>query len=376
MSRSLTVLQTLPALHSGGVERGTLEIAKALVEAGHRSIVVSHGGPMVEQLVREGSEHILMPVHRKSLASLFQIRPFRRLLRELKPDIVHARSRIPAWIAWLALRRMNPATRPRFVTTVHGLYSVSPYSAIMARGEHVILISKAVQDYVATHYPFCPPERQTLIYRGADTQDFPYGHTPSAEWLTQWQAEQPQLAGKRVLAMIGRIAPVKGIEDFLELIAAVAPTHTDIHALVIGGAEPARAAYADTLKVRAETLGISHLVSFIGQRNDVADVLSQCDVLFSLRTTPEAFGRSTLEPLRMGKPVIGWDAGGAGEILQMMYPFGAVSANQMPALIAKTDAWLAKPSTPEKSDAFELKTMCEKTLTIYESLSTTSADPQ
>ena len=127
----LTILQILPALHSGGVERGTLEIARALVAAGHRSIVVSNGGRLVEQLVREGSEHITMPVHRKSLTSLFQVRPFRRLLQELKPDIVHARSRVPAWIAWLALRRMSPASRPRFVTTVHGLNSVSAYSAIM-----------------------------------------------------------------------------------------------------------------------------------------------------------------------------------------------------------------------------------------------------
>ena len=110
-TRRLTVLQTLPALHSGGVERGTLEIARALVAAGHRSIVVSNGGQLVEQLVREGSEHITLPVHRKSLASLFQIRPFRRLLKELKPDIVHARSRIPAWIAWLALRRDRKSTR-------------------------------------------------------------------------------------------------------------------------------------------------------------------------------------------------------------------------------------------------------------------------
>ena len=148
MTKKLTVLQTLPALHSGGVERGTLEIARALVAAGHRSIVVSDGGRLVEQLEREGSEHITMPVHRKSLASLFQIRPFRRLLEELKPDIVHARSRIPAWIAWLALRRMNPATRPRFVTTVHGMYSVSPYSAIMTKGEVVIAVSETVRDYV------------------------------------------------------------------------------------------------------------------------------------------------------------------------------------------------------------------------------------
>ncbi|MEO6698002.1 MAG: glycosyltransferase, partial [Paraperlucidibaca sp.] len=135
----MRVLQMLPALDSGGVERGTLEIGRALVEAGHESYVMSAGGRLVAQLEREGSQHITRPIHRKSFASLLQILPLRRLLRELKPDIVHARSRIPAWIAWLALRGMDPATRPRFVTTVHGLNSVSPYSAIMTKGDAVIV---------------------------------------------------------------------------------------------------------------------------------------------------------------------------------------------------------------------------------------------
>ena len=110
--KPLTVVQTLPALDAGGVERGTLEIARALVAAGHRSIVVSRGGRLVPQLEREGSEHITLPVHRKSLASLFQVRPFRAMLAKTKPDILHARSRVPAWIAWLAWRKLPPATRP------------------------------------------------------------------------------------------------------------------------------------------------------------------------------------------------------------------------------------------------------------------------
>lgn len=368
MSKRLTVVQTLPALNSGGVERGTLEIARALVEKGHRSIVVSSGGVLVEQLIAEGSEHITMPVHKKSLMSLFQIRPFRQVLQVISPDIVHARSRIPAWIAWLALRKMNPTTRPRFVTTVHGLYSVSPYSAIMARGERVILISNAVKHYVATHYPFCPESSKRLIYRGADTSDFPFGFQPSAQWLDQWQAEHPELAGKQVIGMIGRIAPIKGIDTLLDVMSTLREEMPSLHALVIGGAEPAREAYAQALREKASALGLTERVHFIGQRTDVAEVLSQCDLLLSLRTTPEAFGRSTLEPLRLGKPVIGWDEGGVGEILQTIYPRGAVPPHDFQSLLIRIREWFKVPSWPTEHPAFQRQTMCDDTLAVYQEL--------
>lgn len=368
MNRPLTVLQVLPALHSGGVERGTLEIARALVAAGHRSIVVSNGGQMVEQLVREGSEHITMPVHRKSLASLLRIRPFRRLLAELRPDIVHARSRIPAWIAWLALRRMDPATRPHFVTTVHGMYSVSPYSAIMTRGETVIAISEAVLAYVRQNYPQCPEERIRLIYRGADTREFPYGLTPDDAWLRQWQQDFPELADKTVLGFPGRLSRIKGHETFLKLLHDLVPEHPAVHGLIIGGAEAAKEDYEAELRQQVATLGLQDRITFTGHRNDMNRVLTRCDLLLSLRVTPEAFGRTTLEPLRLGKPVIGWDAGGAGEILRRLYPFGAVPAGRDDLLLTRVRDWLATPTTPAERDDFQLSTMCAQTLAVYAAL--------
>lgn len=368
MSKRLTVLQTLPALNSGGVERGTLEIARALVAAGHRSIVVSNGGRLVEQLINEGSEHITLPVHKKSLFSLFQVRPFRRLLADIKPDIVHARSRVPAWITWLALRKMNPVSRPRFITTVHGLYSVSPYSAIMTKGERVIVVSETVRDYVLKNYPSCPPERIQLIYRGVDEAEFPYGYQPTPEWLTQWQKAFPELEGKTVLALPGRLSRVKGHETFLELIAALKDEFPQVHGLIIGGAEPKKAHYGESLKNEVITRGLADKISFTGHRSDMREVLSQCDVVFALRVTPEAFGRTTLEPLRMGIPVIGWDVGGTGEILRELFPFGAISEKDITPLCEKTTRWLKANIAPEDKKSFKLSSMCEQTLALYESL--------
>jgi glycosyltransferase involved in cell wall biosynthesis len=363
--RKLTILQTLPALHSGGVERGTLEIARALVAEGHRSIVVSSGGRLVEQLVREGSEHITMPVHRKSLASLFQIRPFRRLLRELQPDVVHARSRIPAWISWLALRGMNPATRPRFFTTVHGLYSVSPYSAIMAKGEVVIAVSETVREYILTNYPSCPPERIKLIYRGVDPAEFPYGYQPSAEWLIKWQQNYPQLKGKKVLCLPGRITRLKGHETFMYLMAALKAQGLPVHGLIVGGVEEKKKPYLAELEARVRDLGLSNDISFTGLRGDIREILSQCQLVLSLSTQPETFGRTVLESLSLGVPTVGWKQGGVGEILHSCYPQGAVVTNDTHTLEHVVQATLMHPphSTPVKH--FRLASMCAQTLGLY-----------
>lgn len=370
MEKALTVVQTLPALHSGGVERGALEIARALVEAGHRSIVISSGGRLVEQLVREGSEHITLPVHKKSLSSMLQVRPLRRLLQDIHPDIVHARSRIPAWIAWLALRGMNPATRPRFVTTVHGLYSVSPYSAIMTRGERVIAVSETVRRYILDNYPRCPPECIELIYRGVSPAEFPYGYRPTQEWLNQWTMEHPQLAGKKILTLPGRITRLKGHEAFITLIARLKQEGLAIHGLIVGGAEEKKRAYLDELKQLVHAQGLAEDITFTGLRNDIREIFSISDIVYSLSSKPESFGRTALEPLRLGRPVIAWNKGGVGEILAAIWPLGLVDDQDTSSLLAKTRQQLIHPSTVPQSNAFLQDAMCRSTLALYHSLAT------
>ena len=176
----LSVMQLLPALESGGVERGTLEIAEALVAAGHESLVVSGGGRLVRGLTAAGSEHVHMPVGQKSLRVLACVGQLRQLIRNRQPDIVHARSRLPAWVAWQALKPLQAA--PAFVTTLHGLNSVSRYSGIMTRGERVIAVSESCRDYWLQHYRNLDAERVSVINRGIDPVAFPYGYKPSGAW--------------------------------------------------------------------------------------------------------------------------------------------------------------------------------------------------
>jgi len=370
--KKLTVLQVLPALDSGGVERGTLEIARALVAAGHRSLVVSRGGRLVAQLEAEGSEHIALPVDRKALSSLWQVGPFRQLLAERQPDIVHARSRVPAWIAWLAWRKLPEAQRPHFVTTVHGLNSVSFYSAIMTKGERVIAVSETVRDYIRTHYPQCPEERIRLIYRGVDPAEFPHGYQPSPDWLAQWRADYPQLAGKMVLTLPGRITRLKGHEAFITLIETLKAKGLPVHGLIVGGAEAKKQAYLAEIQARVAQRGLSDDISFTGHRSDMRDIFSQSRLAFSLSSKPETFGRTTLEALSIGTPVVGWGHGGVGEILRACFPPGLVEMDDVQGLVAVCERLLREPVTVSPVTKFTLAEMCEKTLGVYGELASQS----
>ena len=233
MSASLTVVQILPALASGGVERGTLEVGAHLTANGHRSIVISAGGRMVERLEREGSEHVTWPIGKKSLITLKFVHRLRQWLEKEKVDILHVRSRFPAWIAYLAWKEMNPKTRPAFVTTVHGPYSVSPYSEVMTKGERVIVISEMIHAYVTSQYK-TKAEKLKLVYRGVDANDFPYGYQPKKAWTKDWYQTYPQTKDKHILVLPARVTKWKGQEDFIDLVAQLKKHQANVHALIVG----------------------------------------------------------------------------------------------------------------------------------------------
>lgn len=368
MVRKLTVLQMLPALEGGGVERGTLEVGKALVDAGHRSLVMSAGGRMVAELEAAGSEHFAWPVDRKSLWTLRLVRPLRRFLAEQRVDILHVRSRVPAWVAWLAWRRMGPGTRPRFVTTVHGLYSVNAYSRIMTRGERVIAVSETVREYVLGNYPGTDAGIIRVIPRGVDPATFPYGFQPAPEWLAQWRREYPQLASKRILTLPGRLTRLKGHHDFIALVGRLKREGLPVHGLVVGGTDPRRAGYVRELKARIAEEGLEQDFSFLGHRADVREIMAVSDIVLSLSTRPESFGRTVVEALSLGRPVLGYAHGGVGEVLATAYPMGAVPLGDQAGLAQHARNILTcAPQVPE-SHPYHLSTMLAATLDLYREL--------
>lgn len=363
----LTVAQLLPALEGGGVERGTLEVADELVRRGHRSLVISAGGTLESRLTGRGSEHITWPIGRKSLLTLRWARPLRELVRQEGVDILHARSRMPAWVAYRAWKGLPEAQQPRFVTTVHGLYRPGTYSGVMARGERVIAVSDTARDYVQQHYKV-PPERLRTIYRGVDREIFPHGYRPPESWFQRWFDQYPFLLDRLVLTLPGRIRRRKGHEDFLQLLHRLLEQGVPVHGLIVGDTRSARPGYLKQLDQRIARLGLQDRVSFTGHRLDMRDIYVASNLVVSLSRAPESFGRTVLEALSLGVPVLGYDHGGVGELLGKLFPAGRVPVGDLEAAAEQVWAFQERPPEVPPVRGFALQDTLDQTLAVYEEL--------
>ncbi|MBL8809018.1 MAG: glycosyltransferase family 4 protein [Planctomycetaceae bacterium] len=368
-TRKLTVVQILPALEGGGVERGVVEVADALVRAGHRSLVISAGGRMVDELTRQGSEHFTCNLGSKSPLTLRHIPWLRRFFKEQRVDLIDAHSRMPAWISLMTWKTMPKATRPAFLTSMHGLHSVGFYSSVMCRGERVIAVSQTLYDHIREHYSFVPPDRLDLIHRGIDSKDYPRGFQPDQSWREAFEKQYPETVGKPLITLAGRITRLKGHEDMLRMLHRLQQKGIAAHGLIVGGADPRKAGYAEEMKALASSLGLSSQVTFTGHRSDLKQIYAISSVVLSLSTTPESFGRTVAEALSIGTPVVGYNHGGVAEILAAQFPEGAVplgDADRLELQVSKI--LLASPRPVPGPNVFEKSTMLEKTLEVYEKM--------
>lgn len=360
--RRLTVVQLLPALHSGGVERSALEIAAALVAAGHDSHLVSAGGRLVAALEAAGSTHHTLAIGTKSLATPFRVFALRRLLRRLKPDIVHARSRLPAWLALGALRGLSP--RPAFITTVHGLNSPGLYSGVMARGDAVICVSGTVRDYVLRYWPGAA-DRLVVIPRGVDPAQFPRRPRPDAAARAAVFAELALPDDARLLLMPGRGTRLKGHADAITLLAGLRSSGVPAVLWLLGTDEPGREAYVAELRALAASKGVEAALKVSPPRSDVVTAYAASDLVLQFSRKPEAFGRTVIEALSVGVPVLGWAHGGVGEQLAALLPDGAVALGEHALLLARARALLERSPTMPAHIPYTLAAMQQATLERY-----------
>lgn len=368
-ARPITVVQLLPALESGGVERSTLEIAQALVEAGHRALVVSAGGRLVARLEALGARHVALDIGRKSPLVLRHVRALRALLAAERADIVHARSRLPAWIGRLALRGMADAARPRWVTTVHGLNSPSRYSAVMASGERVVCVSPTVRAHVLRHYPRTDPARLVVIERGIDPVLFPRAPLPDRAARAWAAAQHPALGGSGPLLLLpGRGTRLKGHADALALLAGLRGQGVDARLWLPGAREPGRAAYIGELELEARARGVAEAIAITAPTDAIARAYAASDLVLQLSRKPEAFGRTVIEALGVGRPVLAWDHGGVGDVLRALQPAGAVRTFDADALLARAQALLSTPPPMPASIPHTLRAMQDATLAVYRAL--------
>ena len=368
-----TVMQLLPELNSGGVERGTLEMGRHLVENGHRSIVVSGGGRLVHQLRKDGSIHTQKNIGSKSPAALLHILPLRRLMKNNRVSVLHLRSRMPAWIGYIAWKSLPKRERPILVTTFHGFYSVNAYSAIMTKGDGVIAVSESIKKHIYEKYK--RDHNVRLIFRGVDAEVF----DPEKVSLDRidrlvdaWQIKR----GKPLLMLPGRLTRLKGQELFLQSLLHI--KNFDFQAVLVGDIKD-NPGYTGELNDFIEKNRLSGKVSLVGHCNDMPAAFLLADIVFSTSSLePEAFGRTTVEAMAMGKPVIATAHGGSLE-----------------TVVHQENGWLVKPSDPKAlaaaivealtmdgaaleqyglngrkrvSEKFTAQAMCQQTLAFYNDL--------
>ncbi len=364
--RRWTVVQLVPAMNTGGAERSTLEIGQALVAAGHRSIVISAGGSWVPTLLAQGSEHIVFSTGEKSLSSVLRLPALRRLLKAIKPDLIHARSRLPAWMSRIVRRTLWP--KPAFVTTVHGLNSVNRYSEVMTRGDRVIVVSETTLRHVCRHYPTVDRNRLRLIPRGVDTEQFPADHTPGDAWCEQFFSEFPALNGRHILTLPGRGSRLKGHVDAIGMLAALRERGLDAALLLLGVLESDRGHYVQEIKDLATASEVADFVAYAPPRDDVREVYAISDVVLQLSHRPESFGRVVTEALHMNRPVVGYNHGGVGELLRTAFPAGLVALRDAESLVNVAESVLRQPYPIDRRAIPTLADMQRLTLGVYAEL--------
>jgi glycosyltransferase involved in cell wall biosynthesis len=318
MPNAPVVLQVLPSLVTGGVERGTVEMTQAIADAGGTALVASAGGRLVPAVQQAGGRHTTLPLMTKDpLGIWLNAGRLAGLMRAEGVDIVHARSRAPAWSAWLAARR----TGARFVTTYHGAYGEQPrikrgYNAIMAKGERVIAISRFIARLVAERH-HVPPERIRVIPRGVDLRVFDPTRV-SGDRIARLAAAWRLPEHGRTVVLPGRLSRWKGQEVLIDAIARLGAAQTEAPNVtcVLVGADQGRHSYADELIRRAEHLGIADRLRLAGDCDDMPAAMMLADVVVHASTEPEPFGRVVIEAQAMGRPVIATDHGGPVETVE------------------------------------------------------------
>jgi len=360
------VVQALASLDIGGSELVAVETAEHLCAQGHRVAVLAAAGPLADRVTAAGGEVLEWPVGRKRPGTLRYVRRLRSWLADEPPDIVHAHSRLPAWVCRLAMRKLPDPVRPVFVTSIHGQYSVSPYSAIMTRGDRVIAVSRHVRDHAFKHYPGVSGTRLHVIHGGVDHSLFPHGYRPPAQWWKRTLAEYPVLSDKRLLLLPARLSRYKGHAAFIRLIAALSADFDDIHGVILGQSRTG-SKYERELRRLAGRHAVSGRLTFAGPRIDVRDWMSASSLVFNLCSEPpEAFGRTVPEALALGIPVVAWNHGGVRETLAVLFPRGAVEPGDEAALLRTTAGFLRRPPAVKASAAFSLQDSMRQTLDLYQ----------
>ncbi|MCC7049956.1 MAG: glycosyltransferase family 4 protein [Alphaproteobacteria bacterium] len=373
--RAPVVLQVLPALVTGGAERGAVDVAAAVAAAGWTSLIASSGGPMVREVERAGVTHLPLPLDSKNpFVVRANIERLGQAIARHGVDIVHGRSRAPAWSALYAARRAGV----RFVTTFHGTYNFSNaakrwYNSVMARGDRVIAASQFIVDHVVRNYN-ASPGLMRLIPRGIDLDRFDPSRV-SGPRLARLAKEWRLADGVPVVMLPGRLTRWKGQAVLIDAIALRGKR--DLRCLLVGS-DQGRGAYRRELEQRIAAHGLETVVHLIDECGDMPAALKLADLVVSASTDPEAFGRVAVEAQAMGRPVVATRHGGSLETVLDGETGWLIEPGSPTQLAAAIDAALAMSAAERQAIAtrgiahvranFSRELMCARTLEVYREL--------
>jgi glycosyltransferase involved in cell wall biosynthesis len=347
-----TILQVLPRLQTGGVERGTIEMAQAICEAGWRAVVASEGGRMERELTRLGAVHVTLPLATKNPLKIKRnVAALSQVIKDHQVSLVHARSRAPAWSALKAAR----ACGVPFMTTFHGTYNMGyfglkqKYNAVMAMGDRVIAISQFIRRHILSNYHI-DDSLIRVVHRGVDF-DEPVIMLPGR--LTRWKGQ---------LLLIDALKQIKDLRFRCLLV----------------GSDQGRTAYREEIERAIDAAGLRDRVQVADDCHDMPAAYMLADVVVSASTDPEAFGRVSAEAQAMGRPVIAPDHGAAPEIVQhhqtgwlfaAMHPGSlATMLREALTLDRQARAVYAQRAMAHARASFSKDQMCTKTLAVYQEL--------
>ncbi len=376
-----TLLQVVPRLNGGGVERATLDMVVAVVRAGGRALVASYGGPMEAELVALGGQLVRLPVHaRDPLSILANAGKLARVIRDEGVSLVHVRSRAPAFSAIRAARRAGVPV----VATYHGIYSDRSswkrwYNGVMTRGDLVIANSGFTRDHILGRHAV-EPDRIVVVPEGIDTARFdPMAVSPGRidALRAAWSLAPDDR--RHVILCAARLTPWKGQLTAIEAFAARPRRENAVMILAGLGVS---AAYADALRLRAEALGVGRTVKVVGQADDMPAALLVADLVLAPSREAESFGRTVVEAAAMGRPVVASDLGAHRETLRDGETGWLAPPRDAAAWTRAIDKALAASVTDRETMGraarhratalYSLETMISETFAIYRRLAATA----
>lgn len=361
--KKLNILYMLPELNVGGVETHVLSLALGMKEMGHNVIVISNGGALAPRLEEGGVEHVVMPVHHKSPVTVNeQARRVRELIERRGIHVVHAHSRVPAWIGHFATRRLRAA----FIISAHGQYAAHMGSRVMAWGDHIICVSDIIREHMRARLK-ADPARMSTVYNGID-MDEALERLRSARNPADMRASLGIPADAPVAGHIGRLTVTKGTRFFLDAMASLVKKRPEVRALVVGDGQLRK-----ELQDRATELGIASNVIFTGMRTDVYDILNILDV-YVVSSLSEGFPMGCLEAMSVRVPIVATGVGGIPEMLSHEQTALLADARDTDALAAHMDRLLDDPDLRARltdagfdtvSSKFSRQRMLQEVLDVY-----------